>query len=65
MVTLDFFFLNWLRTRGWLWTVLIATFAYYGVRLVMFYPNGPYPMVYDQRCYLFKGLQIIKAALFG
>ena len=56
----DFFALNWLRSRGWLWTMLIVTVGYYAIRLMLFFPDGPYPMVYDQRCYLFRGLQIIR-----
>ena len=59
-ITWDFFALNWIRSRWWLWTMFIATVGYYVVRLVLFFPDGPYPMVYDQRCYLFRVLQIIK-----
>ena len=59
-ITWDFFALNWLRSRGWLWTVLIASVGSYAIRLMVFFPDGPSPMVYDRRCYLFRGLQIIR-----
>ena len=63
-IRLDFFVLNWFRSLGWLWTMLTATVVYYVVRLILYFPDGPYPMVYDQRSYLFQGLKIIKSALF-
>ena len=56
----DCFVLNWFRSRGWLWTLLIVSIAYYVLRLVLFFPDGPYPMVYDQRCHLYRGLQLIR-----
>ena len=59
-ITLDFFVLNWFRSRVWLWTMLIVSVGYYAIRLMLFFPDGPYPMIYDQRCYLFRGLQIIR-----
>lgn len=63
-VRINFFAANWLRSRIWIWTILIVSFGYYAVRMVLFFPSGPYPMVYDQRCYLYKGLQIIKSVFF-
>ena len=46
-ITLDFFVLNWFRSRVWLWTMLIVSVGYYAIRLMLFFPDGPYPMVYD------------------
>ena len=60
-ITWNFFALNWIRSRWWLWTMFIVTVGYYVIRIMLFFPDGPYPMVYDQRCYLFRMLQIIKS----
>ena len=64
-IRIDFFATNWLRSRWWIWTILIGSVGYYATRMVLFYPSGPYPMVYDRRCYIFQGLKIVKSALFG
>lgn len=57
-IRVDFFVVNWFRSRWWLWTILIGTLGYYAVRMVLFYPRGPYPMLYDQRCYLYHGMKM-------
>lgn len=59
----DFRFFNWLRSSWWLWTVTIATVGYYVVRMILYFPHGPYPMVYDQRCYLFLVYRVIRDIL--
>ena len=59
VIRIDFFAVNWLRSRGWLWALLIGSIGYYVVRMVLFFPRGPYPMVYDQRCYLYRGLKLV------
>ena len=58
-IPFDFFAVNWFRSRRWIWTILICSIGYYAVRMVLFFPGGPYPMVYDQRCYLFRGLKLL------
>ena len=55
---IDFFAANWLRSCRWIWMLLIGSLGYYAIRMVLYFPKGPYPMVYDQRCYLYRGLKI-------
>lgn len=58
-IQIDFSVANWLRSRRWIWTILIVSLGYYAIRVVLYFPRGPYPMVYDQRCYLYRGLKIV------
>ena len=53
--------INWLRSRKWLWSLVIATLIYYAVRMVMYFPHGPVPMVYDRHCYLYRGLKLLQS----
>ncbi len=57
-IQIDFFAVNWLRSRTWIWAILIGSLGYYAIRMGLYFPRGPYPMVYDQRCYLYRGLKI-------
>lgn len=58
-IQIDFFAINWLRSRRWIWMILIVSLSYYVVRMALFFPHGPYPMVYDRDCYLYRGLKIV------
>ncbi|MBR6733428.1 MAG: DUF2752 domain-containing protein [Kiritimatiellae bacterium] len=57
-IRIDFWVVNWLCSQRWIWTILIGSLAYYAVRIAMFFPDGPYPMIYDPRCYLYRGMEI-------
>ena len=58
-IPVDFYVVNWFRSRRWIWAILIVSFGYYTARMLLFFPGGPYPMVYDQRCYLYRGLKLV------
>lgn len=58
-IRINFRVVNWLRSCWWLWFLLIVSFCYYIVRILLFFPAGPYPMVYDHRSYLYRGLKIM------
>jgi len=47
--------------RVWSAFLLISFFALYIVRMLLFFPNGPYPMVYSSKNYLSIGYHAITA----
>ena len=40
------------HSRMWHISLMLAFLLLYAVRMLMYFPNGPYPMVYGERNYL-------------
>lgn len=47
-------------SRIWHVSLLLAFLLLYAVRMLMYFPNGPYPMVYGERNYLAISMQLAR-----
>lgn len=47
-------------SKMWLISLLLAFLLLYAVRMLMYFPNGPYPMVYSERNYLVISRQLAR-----